>query len=84
MGPTILINDVKIASPVVIRAIGDAKTMMGGLNMPDGILANFREFDPGMVQMEEMKTLRLPAYVGTTVRRFAKPSPPVSDPQAAR
>lgn len=80
VGPTILINDVKIASPVVIRAIGDAKTLMGGLEMPDGILSNFREVDPGMVQIEEMKTLRLPAFVGTTTRRFAKPSDP---PKAA-
>lgn len=72
VGPTILVNDVKIASPVVIRAIGDPATLSGGMNLPGGILEGFREFDNSMVQIESMKTLRLPAFVGSTSRRFAQ------------
>jgi uncharacterized protein YlxW (UPF0749 family) len=75
VGTTILINDVKIASPIVIRAIGDPETLYGAMDMPGGVLSEIRVYDPAMVQLEKAKDLRLPAYVGTTDRKWAKPTP---------
>lgn len=70
VGPTILVNDVKIASPVVIRAIGDADTLYGGLTIPGGVLTMIRQIDPAMVQIEKVKKQELPAYVGKTSTQF--------------
>ena len=68
-----MVNDVKIASPVVIRAIGDPNTIMGAMNMPGGVLAEIRQTDPNMVQIEAVKNQELPEFVGNTTRKFAKP-----------
>ncbi|MDR3688606.1 MAG: DUF881 domain-containing protein [Fimbriimonas sp.] len=73
VGNTILVNDVKISSPVVVRAIGDPVTIMGAMNMPGGVLAEIRQMDPNMVQIEAVKSQELPAFVGNTTRKFAKP-----------
>jgi len=72
VGTTILVNDVKIASPVIIQAIGDPKTMIGAMNMPGGVLAEIRQTDPRMVQIEAVSSQMLPEYVGKTTRNFAK------------
>ena len=73
VGNTILVNDVKIASPVVIRAVGDPNTIMGAMNMPGGVLAEIRQTDPNMVQIEAVKSQELPEYLGNTSRKYAKP-----------
>ncbi len=73
VGPTILVNDVKIASPVIIRAIGDSPTLQGAMNLPGGVLAEIRQADPSMVQIDVVKKMTLPAYVGPTARKFAMP-----------
>jgi uncharacterized protein YlxW (UPF0749 family) len=70
VGPTILVNDIKIASPVVVRAIGDADTLFGGMNLPGGVLDEIRQDDPAMVQVEKVKMQELPAYVGKTSFRY--------------
>jgi uncharacterized protein YlxW (UPF0749 family) len=70
VGPTILVNDVKIASPVVIKAIGDPATLGGGLNLNDGVLSEIRSMDPKMVTIEMAKTMRLPAFAGRTEYRL--------------
>ena len=72
VGNTILVNDVKIASPIRVRAIGDPDALFGALNMPGGTLAEIRLYDSAMVQTEKVKMHQLPAYTGTTTRRFAK------------
>ena len=74
VGTTILVNDVKISSPVLIRAIGDPNTLLGAMNMPGGVLAEIRQTDPGMVQIEALKNQVLPEFVGNTSRKFAKPT----------
>ncbi len=76
VGPTILVDGARIASPIVIRAIGDPATLSGGINLPGGILSEIRSDPNGMgsamVQMETAKTLRLPAYSGSTGRKVAR------------
>jgi uncharacterized protein YlxW (UPF0749 family) len=72
VGTTILVNDVKIASPVRIFSVGDADTLYGAMMMPGGILAEIRDSDPAMVQIEKLKVVRVPAYSGTTNLKFGK------------
>jgi len=72
VGPTILVNDIKIASPIEIRAIGDPKTLMGAMNLPGGILADIRQSDPSMVEINEVKKMTLKAFTGLTASRFGK------------
>ena len=72
VGPTILINDMKIATPVVIRAIGDADTLYGGMNLPGGVLTEIRQTDPAMVEIQKVNTQELPAYVGKTSPAYLK------------
>jgi uncharacterized protein YlxW (UPF0749 family) len=72
VGPTILVNDMKIASPVLIRAVGDANTLYGGMNLPGGVLSEIRMTDPAMVQIDKVAKQELPAFVGKTSMQFAK------------
>jgi uncharacterized protein YlxW (UPF0749 family) len=72
VGPTILINDVKVASPIVVKAIGDPKTLVGALNLNGGILSEIRSSDPDMIQIEEDRSLKLDPYAGKTSFQFAK------------
>ncbi len=69
VGPTVLINDVRTASPIVIRAIGDTATLSGGLNLPGGVLSEIRSMDVNMVQLEPVTKIRLKAYVGPTAHK---------------
>jgi uncharacterized protein YlxW (UPF0749 family) len=72
VGPVIHVDGVPIASPIVIRAIGDSATLDGGLNLPLGVLAEIRHTDPAMVQVEQVKDMRIAAYGGSTEQKFAK------------
>ena len=72
VGPTILVNDIKISSPIEIRAIGDPKTLLGAMNLPGGILADIRQTDPSMVEINEVKKMTLKPYTGSTSARFGK------------
>jgi uncharacterized protein YlxW (UPF0749 family) len=71
VGSTILVDNERLASPVRIRAIGDAETLSGGLNLPGGILDNLRQVHSSMVTLEPVKQMRLAAYKGSTTRRQA-------------
>ena len=71
VGPVIHIDAVPIASPIIIRVIGDADTLLGGMNLPLGVLSEIRQTDPAMVQMERAKSMRLPAYSGATTKKYA-------------
>ena len=72
VGPTILIDDVKVASPIVVKAIGDPDTMVGALTLNGGVLSEIRSSDAGMVEIEKEKSLKLDAYAGRTDFRLAK------------
>lgn len=72
VGSTILVDDVRIASPVEIKAIGDPKTLNGALNLPNGILDEIRDTDESMVKMEMVEMHYLKAYAGSTKFRTAK------------
>lgn len=72
VGTVIQVDAVPIASPIAIRAIGDASTLMGGINLPGGILSQLRDVDKSMVQVDRVSKHRFKAYNGNTTRRFLK------------
>lgn len=72
VGPTIQVDGVPVASPVRIRAIGDPDTLMGGLNLRNGVLDEIRQADPSMVAIERAERLHLPAYTGATTNKYAQ------------
>ncbi len=75
VGPVIYVNDIKMASPFVIHAIGDPNTLLGALKTPGGVLSDIMEADPKMVEMRALERVRIPAYTGSTQFRFARPVP---------
>lgn len=70
VGPVIHVEGVPIASPIVIRAIGDPSTLMGAMNLAGGVLDELREVDKSMVQLDRVAKHRFRAYNGNTTRRF--------------
>jgi len=72
VGPTILIDDVKVATPIVVKAIGDPQTLMGAMNLNGGVLSEIRSTDPNMVSLEQDKDIKLEPFSGRTDFRFAK------------
>ncbi|MCS7066728.1 MAG: DUF881 domain-containing protein [Fimbriimonadales bacterium] len=75
VGPVIYVNDIKMASPFVIHAIGDPNTLIGALKTPGGVLSDIMDADPKMVEMHAREKVRIPAYTGSTQFRFAEPVP---------
>jgi uncharacterized protein YlxW (UPF0749 family) len=73
VGPTIQINSVPISVPFVIRAIGNPDTLFAGLNLQMGVLDQIRQFDPGMVNMQKVDGVELPAFAESTEVKYAKP-----------
>jgi len=72
VGSVIFVDNVHVAPPVVIRAIGDPATLEGGMNLPLSILDELRSVDSAMVQVEKVEKMRLPAYAGSTRRTQAQ------------
>lgn len=72
VGNTVLIDGVRVAPPIKIRAIGDSETLSGALGMPGGIIDELKQVNPRMVTIEAVKNMTLPAYTGPTTRRYAK------------
>ncbi|HLV80204.1 MAG TPA: DUF881 domain-containing protein [Chthonomonadaceae bacterium] len=72
VGPVIYVNDVPTVPPYVISAIGDPDALYKGLNLPGGLLDQFRQFDPNMVRVEKKSRLRIPAFAGSTQMHFGR------------
>jgi len=73
VGTTILVDGIKIASPVEIRAIGDSKTLSGALKFPGGIYEELTNTNPGMIEITTVESMKLPAFSGSTRMKLAKP-----------
>jgi len=72
VGPVIHVEGVPIASPVMIRVIGDTKTLEGAMKLPGGVLDELRMQDPDMVQIDRVTKHRFKAYSGNTARKYLK------------
>jgi len=75
VGPTVTINGVRTAPPVVIAAIGDPVALENGLNMRGGVAENLRQWAIEVsVRAEEQVTV--PAFTGSLKFQFAKANTP--------
>jgi uncharacterized protein YlxW (UPF0749 family) len=70
VGSVIMVDNIRVAPPIMVRAIGDAQTLNGALNIPLGVLSEIRSSDPSMVVVEIVSKMRLPAYTGSTTRKY--------------
>jgi len=75
VGPTVLVNFTPTASPFVIKAIGDPKTLKAGVELPGGIVTQIRGYDPNMFIVQVAKQpIVIPAYAGGGIEpKFARP-----------
>jgi len=71
-GPSISINNVRIAAPFVITAIGDPEVMESSLRMRGGILDTFTYFGIE-VNIKRMVHVSVPGYAHTIRFEWAKP-----------
>ncbi len=75
VGPVVHVNGVPAAPPYIIQAIGDQEALFNGMDLPGGVFAELRHFDPDMIHMEKRANLRIPAFGGSPRMRFAHPPP---------
>ena len=72
VGNVIQVNQVPIAAPYKIEAIGDPDVLYSGLNLPGGILDYFKRVG-FQVNVKKVDQIVLSPYTGTTGLRFAQP-----------
>ncbi|MEW6279473.1 MAG: DUF881 domain-containing protein [Candidatus Eremiobacterota bacterium] len=78
VGPTILVNAVRLAPPYLVRAIGPPKDMETALRMPGGFLSSMDMLRNmgGDVRITTLNEVVIPAFNGSLVYRHAVPAPP--------
>ena len=76
VGPTILINAVRLAAPYVVRAIGPKDDMDSGLRMPGGFIDSMNMLirSGGEVRITKNDDLLTPAFQGSLALRYATPT----------
>jgi uncharacterized protein YlxW (UPF0749 family) len=71
-GPTISVNNTRIAPPYVVQAIGSPEALDSSLNMRGGIMDTF-QFWGIQIQIQKTDNLTLHAYVGSHTFNYAQP-----------
>jgi uncharacterized protein YlxW (UPF0749 family) len=72
VGPVIHVDGVPISSPVIVKAIGDPDTLVGGISFSSGVLAELRNSDANMAEVTTFQLARLPAFAGSTKFQYAQ------------
>lgn len=70
VGPTVLVNEIKIVPPFEISAIGDSEVLVTALEMPGGVIQNFKNWSNIEVKLEKKEKLDLPAFTGDSQKVF--------------
>lgn len=73
VGPTILINDVKIGTPFIIKAIGDSETLYSGLNLLGGVVSTLKSYNI-RIEVKQNEEVEIPKYEGILEFKYAKGS----------
>ena len=71
-GPTLIVNNRKMASPFQVRAIGDADILVAALEIPDGLLDQLRRFGIS-IRVSKVKSMTIQGYAGSRVMSYARP-----------
>ncbi|RKD24104.1 hypothetical protein BEP19_06760 [Ammoniphilus oxalaticus] len=64
VGPTVLVNEVKMAPPFEIFAIGQPETLYSALNMPGGVAQEIKEGSNIEMKVDKKENVEIPAYAG--------------------
>ena len=79
-GPTVVINETRLAAPFVIAAIGNPQTLESSLKIRGGVLENFK-FWGIKADVKQSGEVKVPAVKQGHQFEYAKPAP--KEPQAA-
>ena len=71
VGPTVLVNETRLAAPFIISAIGNPQTLESSLKLRGGVLENFK-FWGIKAEVEKQDKVRIPAASGKKSFEFAK------------
>lgn len=72
VGPTIIINSVKLAPPFIIQAIGDPDILETSLKMRGGVIESLQVFGI-QVNIKKQDKIDMPAYTGPIQFKYFKP-----------
>lgn len=72
VGPTIIINSVRMAPPFIIQAIGDPETLETSLKMRGGIIESLKVFGI-QVNIQRQARIDMPAYIGPVQFKYFEP-----------
>lgn len=72
VGPTVIVNSVRLAPPFVIKAIGDSDTIESSLKMRGGVVESLQIFGI-QVNIKKLETIDIPAYNGPIQFKYLKP-----------
>ena len=72
VGPTIIINSVRMAPPFIIQAIGDPETLETSLKMRGGIVESLKVFGI-QVNIQKQSQIDMPAYIGPIQFKYFQP-----------
>lgn len=75
VGPTVLVNATRVASPFIVKAIGDVDHLEGGLKMPGGFVDSMSPLtsNGGEVVISRLRELQIEPYQGSLIYRYAVP-----------
>jgi uncharacterized protein YlxW (UPF0749 family) len=71
-GPTITINGVRTAPPIIIKAIGNPEQLEGAISMKDGIAQQLQPFGIE-IKVKREQAVIVPAYKGSLKLEYAAP-----------
>ncbi len=72
VGSVIRVNDVPLAPPYEITAIGESKTLLGAFELPEGIAQEIKSTDPNMFKIEALEKVKLPSFNGASTKNLAR------------
>lgn len=86
VGPTVLINTVRVGSPYTVNAIGPAEDMEGALNMAGGFIDYMSPAvsKGATIKITKRNDVRIPAYKGSMILRYAKQEEQKDGPREAK
>ncbi|WP_047151556.1 DUF881 domain-containing protein [Aneurinibacillus tyrosinisolvens] len=75
VGPTVIVNDSKLAPPFVVSAIGNKDTLLTALKMPGGVIDSLKQRTIE-ISIKDSEQIELPGYIGGTGKNAGVSLPP--------
>jgi len=72
VGPTIIVNSVRLAPPFIVQAIGDPDTLESSMKMRGGVIESLQVFGI-QVNIKRQDNIDMPGYTGSVQFKYFKP-----------